>query len=59
MLVTDSALSSSAVDGYLRRVYSAYSDFALKNPFYDIDMPLRCQLFEEQIDKIFAEYIKG
>ena len=59
VLVTEVGISAQVVDSYLRRVYAAYSDFALKNPFYDLDMPLRCQLFDNEIDKIFAEYIKS
>ena len=29
-------------EALLRRIYEIYSDFALKNPFYSIDMPIRC-----------------
>ena len=29
------------VDGLLKRLYELYSDYALKNPYYSIDMPIR------------------
>ncbi|KAL8425846.1 hypothetical protein Efla_007267 [Eimeria flavescens] len=41
VLVCEPQVSVQSAEGHLRRVYSAYSDFALKNPFYDVDMPLR------------------
>lgn len=59
MLVADPALSRQSVEQCLRRVYVAYADYGLKNPFYDIDMPLRCPLFEQEINKIFAEHIRS
>ncbi|CAA9987961.1 trafficking protein particle complex subunit 4, putative [Plasmodium knowlesi strain H] len=39
---------------YLKRVHELYSDIILKNPFYDIDMPIRSAVFNEQIEKLFA-----
>ena len=30
-----------AVDGLLKKLYEVYADFALKNPFYSLDMPIR------------------
>ena len=31
----------SGIEALLRKIYEVYSDFALKNPFYSIDMPIR------------------
>ncbi|KRX89765.1 Trafficking protein particle complex subunit 4 [Trichinella pseudospiralis] len=31
----------------LHRLYELYSDYALKNPFYSLDMPIRCELFDQ------------
>lgn len=28
-------------DGLLKKIYELYTDFALKNPFYSLDMPIR------------------
>ena len=27
-------------------VYELYGDYVLKNPFYEIEMPIRCELFD-------------
>ncbi|XP_033641122.1 trafficking protein particle complex subunit 4-like [Asterias rubens] len=37
------------VDALLRKISEVYADFALKNPFYSIDMPIRCDLFETNL----------
>ena len=39
MVVTDPKLSNQ--DTLLKRLHEIYADFALKNPFYSIDMPIR------------------
>jgi len=33
----------------LKRIYELYADFALKNPFYSLEMPIRCELFETNL----------
>lgn len=43
IVVTD--LQQSGVDALLKRLYEIYADFALKNPFYSLEMPIRCELF--------------
>ena len=30
-------------------MYELYADFALKNPFYSLEMPIRENLFEEHL----------
>lgn len=29
------------MEGLLKKIYELYADYALKNPFYSIDMPVR------------------
>lgn len=31
----------SGIDALLRKIYEIYSDYALKNPFYSLEMPIR------------------
>lgn len=31
----------AGIDALLRKMYEIYSDFALKNPFYSLEMPIR------------------
>lgn len=47
MLISDP--KQAGIDTLLHRVYEIYSDFALKNPFYSLEMPIRCELFDEHI----------
>ena len=37
------------MDQLLRKIYELYADYALKNPFYSIDMPIRAEKFDEAI----------
>nr|XP_002126416.1 trafficking protein particle complex subunit 4-like [Ciona intestinalis] len=37
------------VDSLLARLYTIYSDYALKNPFYSLEMPIRTELFDSQV----------
>ncbi|CAD6338186.1 unnamed protein product [Miscanthus lutarioriparius] len=30
----------------LKVIYELYTDFVLKNPFYEMEMPIRCELFD-------------
>lgn len=47
MVISDP--KQSGVDALLHRVYELYADFALKNPFYSLEMPIRCELFDEHL----------
>ncbi|CAJ1410559.1 unnamed protein product [Effrenium voratum] len=38
-------------DLLLRQVYAHYSDFVLKNPFYELDMPIRFETFEKEVQR--------
>lgn len=37
------------VDQLLEKIYELYADFALKNPFYSLEMPIRADLFETNL----------
>ncbi|XP_077239834.1 uncharacterized protein LOC143880750 [Tasmannia lanceolata] len=34
------------MEGLLKLVYELYTDYVLKNPFYEMEMPIRCELFD-------------
>lgn len=44
-------------DQFLNKLYENYADFALKNPFYSIDMPIRCELFDVNL-KLLLEQVE-
>jgi len=33
----------------LRKIYALYADYVLKNPFQILDMPIKCQLFDQHV----------
>jgi len=37
------------VDQLLDKIYELYADFALKNPFYSLEMPIRADLFDQNL----------
>ncbi|KAG6761152.1 hypothetical protein POTOM_034348 [Populus tomentosa] len=34
------------MEGLLKVIYELYTDYVLKNPFYEMEMPIRCELFD-------------
>lgn len=38
------------VDSVIKKIYELYADFVMKNPFYTIEMPIRCQKFDASLD---------
>jgi hypothetical protein len=44
------------MDAVLAKVYEAYADFVLKNPFYELEMPIRVDLFASAVTKVVAHY---
>ena len=38
----------------LREIYVSYTDCALKDPFYELEMPIRCELFTQAVDDIIS-----
>jgi trafficking protein particle complex subunit 4 len=43
------------VDVVCKKIYEIYADFVMKNPFYQIEMPIRC----EQFDRELGKFLKG
>lgn len=47
------------VDILLKRIYELYSDYVLKNPFYSLEMPIRCELFDTNLQALLEQMEKG
>ncbi len=47
---------SKHLDAVLKEVYTLYSDYVLKNPFYEMDMPIQCERFDERVQKLAADF---
>ena len=43
------------VDVLMRRIYELYSDYVMKNPFYQLEMPIRCEAF----DRYLVSYVRA
>lgn len=37
------------VDVVARKVYELYADYVMKNPFYQMEMPVRCEAFDRRL----------
>lgn len=51
--------SQSGMELLLKRVYELYADYALKNPFYSLEMPIRCELFETNLQTLLETVEKS
>mmetsp|Transcript_28622 Transcript_28622/g.58668 ORF Transcript_28622/g.58668 Transcript_28622/m.58668 type:complete len:150 (-) Transcript_28622:22-471(-) len=58
-VITAEAGSPFDLDDVLHSVYEAYADLVLKNPFYELEQPISCQLFTDQINRICAAQMGG
>lgn len=45
-----------SLDVVLRMIYELYSDYVLKNPFYELEMPIRCHLFTTHVTNLIQSY---
>nr|CAG4714178.1 unnamed protein product [Naegleria fowleri] len=41
----------STMEECCKWVYQCYVDYVMKNPFYELEMPIKCSLFDEHLDK--------
>jgi len=37
------------VDVIIRKVYELYADYVMKNPFYQVEMPIRCEAWDRHL----------
>lgn len=47
------------LDYVLREIYVLYTDCALKDPFYELEMPIRCELFTNAVDALIQKVDKS
>jgi hypothetical protein len=39
----------AGVDQMLKKIYELYADYVMKNPFYQLEMPIRCDAFDRGV----------
>ena len=49
------APGTQQVPSYLRMVHELYADWVLKDPFYEMDMPIRVEKFEQKLVALTTE----
>ena len=54
LLVTQPTFPARAAHDMLGKIYASYTDYVLKDPFYVIDMPIRCSLFDKTVRQFFT-----
>ncbi|KAM0330415.1 hypothetical protein ACHAPQ_006391 [Fusarium lateritium] len=47
LLFTDTTQAN--VDVTIRKIYDLYADYVMKNPFYSLEMPIRCDIFDRKL----------
>ncbi|KAK1757706.1 Sybindin-like protein [Echria macrotheca] len=53
LLFTDTTQANISV--IMGRVYEMYSDYVMKNPFYQLEMPIRCDMFDRKLSSHIRE----
>ncbi|KAI0110056.1 Sybindin-like protein [Daldinia grandis] len=53
LLFTDTMQTN--VDITTRKIYDLYSDYVMKNPFYQLEMPIRCEAFDRKLNSYIRE----
>uniref|UniRef100_A0A914HTY1 Trafficking protein particle complex subunit n=1 Tax=Globodera rostochiensis TaxID=31243 RepID=A0A914HTY1_GLORO len=48
VILVNTYTNTQNVEPLLRKIYELYADYALKNPFYSVDMPIRADKFEAE-----------
>lgn len=57
-VITAEPNTTAAVDlgQILREIYILYTDCCLKDPFYELEMPIRCELFTQGVENLIQKY---
>lgn len=55
LLITD--LKQLSPEAVLEKVYQLFADYVMKNPFYQMDMPVRCEIFDRRLNQYLMEVV--
>lgn len=50
-MTASKTMTQKQLSTILRKVYSLYSDYVLKNPFYELEQPIQCEKFDIMLDR--------
>ncbi|RAH73918.1 trafficking protein particle complex subunit 4 [Aspergillus aculeatinus CBS 121060] len=48
LLFTDPHMAN--IEVVMKKIYEFYADFVMKNPFYQLEMPVRCEAFDRNLN---------
>lgn len=51
--------SQTGMEILLKKIYELYADYVLKNPFYSLEMPIRCELFDTNLQSLLEQVEKN
>eukprot|EP01116_Phalansterium_solitarium_P000353 TRINITY_DN10227_c0_g1_i1.p2 TRINITY_DN10227_c0_g1~~TRINITY_DN10227_c0_g1_i1.p2 ORF type:complete len:142 (+),score=58.60 TRINITY_DN10227_c0_g1_i1:82-507(+) len=51
-MTTDLGMTNA--ENLLKTCYELYTDYVVKNPFYELDQPIRCELFDINLEKLLG-----
>ncbi|KAG2426000.1 hypothetical protein HXX76_013371 [Chlamydomonas incerta] len=49
---------ASFIPALLQRIYELYSDYVMKNPFYETEQVIKCELFDENVEQLVRRYLQ-
>ena len=55
VIITSAEKGTRGLMKMLREIYVLYADCTLKDPFYELEMPIRGDLFNQAIDDLFFD----
>ena len=56
VLLSTLEVNAEVLQSLLVQLHLLYADYALKNPFYEKDMPIRCRRFEMAVARLLDGY---
>ena len=54
LFVTDKSTNESECEDMYKKIYDLYTDLVSKNPFYELEMPIRNKNFDREIQNLFS-----
>lgn len=50
-------LGGQIADNFLRKIYCAYTDYVMKDPFYSMEMPVKSELFDKKVKEMVENMV--
>jgi len=55
-IVVTAEPKTQSLDAVLKEIYLLYAECVLKDPFYELDMPIKSELFGNAVDELLERY---